>query len=64
VSGDGGCWREAILTVWGRAWLYLDATSGMPHLGIADDMLTTLVSDPDLLAEIQLLRDAEGCPAP
>ncbi len=64
VSGDGGCWREAILTVWGRAWLYLDATAGMGHLGIDDDMLTTLVSDPELLAEIQLLRDAEGCPAP
>ena len=64
VSGDGGCWREAILTVWGRAWLYLDATAGMGHLGIDDDTLTTLVSDPDLLAEIQLLRDAEGCAAP
>ena len=64
VSGDGGCWREAILTVWGRAWLYLDATAGMSHLGIDDGALLSLVMDRDLLSEIQRLREAEGCPAP
>src|SRR5690606_32888141 len=48
----------------GRAWLYLEATAGMGHLGIDDDMLMTLVMDEDLLSEIQRLRDAEGCPAP
>lgn len=64
VTGDGGNWRRAILTVWGRAWLYLDVTEGMSALGIDDDALMTLVTDADLLAEIQLLRDAEGCPAP
>ncbi len=64
LEGDGGCWREAILTVWGRAWLYLDATDGMSHLGIDDDALMTLVMDADLLSEIQRLRDASGCAAP
>ena len=64
LTGDGGNWRTAILTVWGRAWLYLEATEGMGHLGIADVALTGLVTTPELLAEIQLLRDAAGCPAP
>ena len=27
------CWRNAILTLWGRAWLYLEATAGMPRVG-------------------------------
>ncbi len=63
-TGEDGCWRRAILTVWGRAWLYLGATEGMDHLGISDDMLMGLVSNPDLVGEIQLLREAEGCPAP
>ncbi|HJL17185.1 MAG TPA: hypothetical protein RMH99_16075 [Sandaracinaceae bacterium LLY-WYZ-13_1] len=62
LEGDGGCWRDLILTVWGRAWLYLDTTMGMGHLGIADAELMTLVTDPDLLAEIQRLRDAASCP--
>lgn len=61
LSGDGGCWRDAILTVWGRAWLYLEATADMGHLGIDDDMLMTLVMDAELLSEIQRLRDAAGC---
>lgn len=64
LNGDGGCWRNAILTLWGRAWLYLEATSSMSQLGIDDDALMTLVTDADLLAEIQRLRDAAGCPAP
>lgn len=64
LEGDGGCWRNAILTVWGRAWLYLDVTDGMSHLGIRDAELEGLVMAPELLEEIQRLRDAEGCPAP
>jgi len=64
LNGDGGCWRELVLTVWGRAWLYLEVTRGMGHLGIDDDVLEGLVMDADLLSEIQRLRDAEGCPAP
>ena len=62
LNGDGGCWRRAVLTLWGRAWLYLQATAGMAHLGIDDDEIQALVETPELLAEIQLLRDAEGCP--
>ena len=55
------CWREAILTVWGRAWLYLETTTNMNALGIDDAKLMGLVMDPELLQEIQLLRDAAGC---
>jgi hypothetical protein len=61
LQGDGGCWRNAVLTVWGRAWLFLQATEGMGHLGIDDDALLELVMAPELLDEIQRLRDAEGC---
>ena len=55
------CWRDAILEVWGRAWLYLEATEGITALGIADATLMDLVTDPELLEEIQRLRDLEGC---
>ncbi|MCA9607265.1 MAG: hypothetical protein KC619_16785 [Myxococcales bacterium] len=64
LNGDGGCWRDAILTVWGRAWLYLEVTRGMRHLGLDDAQLEGLVMDTELLSEIQRLRDAAGCPAP
>ncbi len=64
LNGGGGCWRNAILTVWGRAWLYLEITRGMGHLGIDDGELMGLVMDAELLSEIQRLRDAAGCPAP
>ncbi|MFK7985430.1 MAG: hypothetical protein AB8I08_05320 [Sandaracinaceae bacterium] len=63
LNGDGGCWRRAILQVWGRAFLYLEATEGMTHLGINDTLLMGLVETPELLQEIQRLRDAEGCGA-
>jgi hypothetical protein len=62
VSGDGGRWRQLILTVWGRAWLYLEATADIPGLGIDDDVLMPLATAPELVAEIELLRTAEGCP--
>jgi len=55
------CWRDAILKVWGRAWLYIDATDGIQQLGIDDDQLMEFVLDPVLLNEIQLLRNAAGC---
>ena len=55
------CWRDAILTIWGRAWLYLEATKNISQLGIDDDKLEGLVKDPTLLNEIQILRDAAGC---
>ncbi len=57
---NDACWRNAILTVWGRAWLYLQVTEGMSALSI-DDSLLDLVTDPVLLEEIQRLRDLEGC---
>jgi len=55
------CWRESILTLWGRAWLYLGLTEDMDQLGIRDDAIKTLVEDQDLLAEIEAVRDAHGC---
>ena len=60
IAGDP-CWRQATLTVWGRAWLYLEATEDIPQLGIDDDEIEALVMDPTILNEIQLLRDREGC---
>jgi hypothetical protein len=61
LTGDDGRWREAILTVWGRANLYLDATADIPALGINDAALLELVQDETLAGEIQRLRDAQGC---
>jgi len=61
LSGDP-CWREAILTLWGRAWLYLDLTKGIRQLGIDDAAIEPLVLRPELLEEIDLLREAHGCP--
>lgn len=55
------CWRDAILTVWGRAWIYLGVTEGNSKLGINDAFLATLVDDATLLNEIALLRKASGC---
>ena len=58
---NDACYREAILTVWGRAWLYLDATKDLDQLGISDDALEALVMDSLILDEIQKVRDAHGC---
>lgn len=60
ISGNK-CWRDAILTVWGRAWLYLDLTEDIPDLGINDSKIRPLVLDPELLGEIQRIRDLAGC---
>lgn len=61
ISGDA-CWRDAILTVWGRAWLYLERTRGTPGLGIDDAAIEALVADPVLLDEIDRIRTASSCP--
>ena len=61
ILGDP-CWRELILTGWGRAWLYLATTESMSQLGISDGALMPLVMDPVLLGEIQGVREAHGCP--
>ena len=58
LSGDA-CWRQATLSVWDRAWFYLDATKGMDELGLDDAALETLVKDPTLTAEIDALRKLE-----
>lgn len=55
------CWREILLSAWGRGWQYLDATKDDARLGIDDGKLEQLVLDPDLLQEIERLRDADGC---
>ena len=58
LLGDA-CWK-AILTLWGRAWLYLDLTANMGNLGINDAALSAR-DDPSLLSEIEAVRRAEGC---
>lgn len=60
LSGDA-CWRQAILTVWGRGWFYLDLTADIQQLGIDDDTIERLVLTPELLNEIDLIRQLE-CP--
>ncbi len=60
ISQDD-CWRRATLTVWGRAWLFLEATRGESKLGIEDAQIEPLVLDPTILNEIELLRNIEGC---
>ena len=60
LSGDS-CWRELILSIWGRGWYYLNLTEGLPQLGIEDDLLYELATTPVLLEEIQRLRNAAGC---
>jgi hypothetical protein len=58
ISKDA-CWRQATLSVWDRGWFYLRATKGMTNLGIDDAEIESLVSDPDLVAEIDALRKLE-----
>ncbi len=60
IIGDA-CWREAILTLWGRAWIYLEATASMDSLEIDGDAILALVEEPELLQEIERVREAEGC---
>jgi len=60
LIGDS-CWRQAMLTTWGRAWLFLSLTEDMGSLGIDDAKLINLVRTPELLDEIRLVREAEGC---
>lgn len=58
---NDSCWVDAILTVWGRAWLYLEATKDMDQLTIDGPAIEALVLDQTLLQEIELLRSAKGC---
>jgi hypothetical protein len=61
LMGDP-CWRHAILTLWGRAWLYLSLTEEIDSLGINHRAIEPLIEDGDLMAEIEALRQAHGCP--
>ena len=61
LLSEDDCWRDLILSTWGRAWLYLDVTEDLSQLGLDDDLLESLVREPVLLEEIQRLRDIEGC---
>lgn len=54
-------WRTILLTLWGRAWLYLNHTQGHSAMGLYDDTIEPLVMDPNLLQEIQRVRVAHGC---
>lgn len=58
---ENACWRQATLSIWGRAWLYLDKTKGNAKLNLKGTMLRQLVDHPDLLDEIGRLRQIEGC---
>jgi hypothetical protein len=58
------CWRNLILTGWGRAQRYLVASKGMKDLSGKDDaLLETLMTEPKLVDEIHLLRVKDGCVA-
>ena len=59
---EDSCWRQTILTLWGRAWFFLEASESMSHLGINDQNIQDRLT-PELLDEIQRLRDLEGCGA-
>ena len=54
------CWRELLLTLWGRAWLYLELTEGFPQLGINDEAIQSRINA-DLVGEIDRIRNLE-CP--
>ncbi len=59
LISENECWRKATLTIWDRAWLYLDATKDMKELGLDDEAIVPLVNEPELLAEIEALRKLE-----
>lgn len=61
LLSEDACWRELILTTWGRAWLFLELTEDNNALGIDDAFLEDLVREPVLVEEIQRLRDLQGC---
>ncbi len=52
-------WRNFILTIWGRSWLYLNNTvAGMQP---DTDYLMQLIQQEEVLVEIQNIRDMCGC---
>lgn len=55
-------WLELILTLWGRAWLYL--STNFPGMQPDSDYLQQLVQQQVMLSEIQRVRDSCGCDNP
>lgn len=53
------CWRQATLSVWDRGWFYLNATKGKDSIQIDADAIEELVRTPELVAEIDALRNLE-----
>ncbi len=61
ISQDD-CWRDLTLGVWTRGVRYLQLSRSESKLGIADDELEQLVREPELLEEIERLRELDDCP--
>jgi hypothetical protein len=61
IANDA-CWRDAALNAWGRAWLFLEQTQGVTALGLFDSAVYKLATDPELLGEIDRLRQLASCP--
>lgn len=59
LLSEDPCWRQATLTVWDRGWFYLSATTGKQSLGLDDEAIEALVTEPELVAEIDALRELE-----
>jgi hypothetical protein len=59
---DNKVWLELILTLWGRAWLYL--STGIEGMQPDSDYLHKLVQEEVMLSEIQKIRDACNCNNP
>ena len=55
-------WLELILTLWGRAWMYL--RTDYPGMQPDSDQLNQLVQEQEMLSEIQRIRDACDCDNP
>jgi hypothetical protein len=56
------CWRQLVLSGWGRAYRYLVTSKGLKELGSADDaLLDKLMEEPQLVDEIDKLRVIEKC---
>jgi hypothetical protein len=59
LLSEDACWRHGTLTVWARAQLYLDLTKDSTALGIDDEAILALVNTPELLKEIETLRQLD-----
>ncbi len=59
LISEDPCWRHGTLTVWARAQFYLEKTKGSTSLGIDDEAIEALVNAPELLKEIETLRQLD-----